>query len=202
MSLSQFGQDLDVLDFYKNKKDGFFIEIGAHNGVTGSNTYLLEKTGWKGICVEPMPEIFKSLLINRPKSLCCDLAVYNSSDKDVVFDIFETNVLSGISEHLKISEKYNKKQKSIIVKTITLNDLLLKYNAPLFIDYMSLDTEGSEFEILKSVDLTKYIFGIIHVEHNFIQPKRSQIKQLLIDNGYEFIKTNNVDDYYKHKSIN
>ena len=111
-------------------------------------------------------------------------------------------VLSGISEHIKINEEYNNGKKSIIVKTITLNELLEKFNAPLFIDYLSLDTEGSEFEILKSVDLTKYVFGLIDVEHNFIEPKRSQIKELLLKYGYELIRNNNVDDCYKHKSIN
>ena len=66
---------------------------------------------------------------------------------------------------------------------------------------MSLDTEGSELEILKSVDLTKYIFGLIDVEHNFIEPRRSQIRELLCSNGYTYIKENQWDDCYKHSSI-
>jgi predicted transcriptional regulator len=66
---------------------------------------------------------------------------------------------------------------------------------------MSLDTEGSELEILKSVDLTKYIFGLIDVEHNFIEPRRSQIRELLEANGYIFMKENQFDDCYKHSSI-
>jgi FkbM family methyltransferase len=202
MSFSQFGQDIKCLDFYKNKQNGFFIDIGAHDGITGSNTYLLEKNGWNGICVEPMPENFRTLCLNRKKSLCCDLAIYSSSNEEIMFDIFEMTVLSGISKHIKISEVYNKGKKSIMVKTITFNDLLEKYNAPLVIDYLSLDTEGSEFEILKSVDLTKYIFGLIDVEHNYVEPNRTQIKELLLNNGYEFIETNNVDDRYKHKLLN
>lgn len=82
-----------------------------------------------------------------------------------------------------------------------MNDLLEKSNAPLFIDYLSLDTEGSELEILKSVDLQKYTFGLIDVEHNFVEPKRSQIRDLLTSNSYHYIRENNHDDCYKHKSL-
>ncbi len=71
-----------------------------------------------------------------------------------------------------------------------------------YIDYLSLDTEGSELEILKSVDLTKYTFGIIDVEHNYIEPRRTQIRELLESHGYEYIRANKFDDCYKHKSLN
>ena len=80
--------------------------------------------------------------------------------------------------------------------TITLNDLLEQSNAPLYIDYLSLDTEGSELEILKSVDFSRYKFGIIDVEHNFVEPRRSQIRNLLESNGYKFNVENNFDDNY------
>jgi hypothetical protein len=78
---------------------------------------------------------------------------------------------------------------------------LEKYNAPLFIDYLSIDTEGSELEILKSVDLQKYKFGLIDVEHNYQEPRRTQIRELLTLNGYEFIRQNKFDDCYKHSSV-
>lgn len=82
MSHSQLSQDLEVLKFYNEKKNGFFIEIGANDGNILSNTYLLEKSyNWKGICVEPIPDKFKLLCENRPNSLCYDYAVYNKSNK-------------------------------------------------------------------------------------------------------------------------
>jgi len=204
MSYSQIGQDLEVLKFYNNKLDGFFVEIGASDGINLSNTYLLEKKyNWKGICVEPIPKNFELLCKNRPNSFCCDNAVYKESDKNVIFDIANSyDLLSGISEKIichKSKVDYNKTQ--IIVKTITFNDLLEKYDAPLFIDYLSLDTEGSELEILQSVDLQKYTFGLIDVEHNYVEPIRTQIKELLTSNGYEYIKQNYYDDCYKHKSV-
>ena len=204
MSFSQLGQDLSVLQFYNNKRDGFFIEIGASNGIELSNTYLLEKSyNWKGICVEPVPKKFKLLCNNRPNSSCCDKAVYSESNKSVIFDIANNyDLLSGISDYIdchKENVEANKDQ--IVVKTITFNDLLEKYNAPLFVDYLSLDTEGTELEILKSVDFTKYTFGIIDVEHNYVEPRRSQIRELLTSNGYIYAKENKWDDSYMHSSL-
>lgn len=204
MSYSQLGQDLEVLKFYKNKTDGFFVEIGASDGIELSNTYLLEKMyNWKGICVEPIPKRYELLCKNRPNSSCCNKAVYKKSDKNVIFDIANNyDLLSGISDNID-SHKHEVdcNKTSIIVTTISFNDLLEKYNAPFFIDYLSLDTEGSELEILKSVNLKKYVFGLIDVEHNYVEPRRTQIRKLLTSNGYEFIRENQWDDSYKHKSI-
>ena len=204
MSYSQLGQDLEVLKCFNNKLDGFFVEIGASDGINLSNTFLLEtKYNWKGNCVEPIPKNFELLCKNRPNSSCCDRAVYNISDAEVVFDIANNyDLLSGISHHIdhhKRSVDANKE--SIVVKTITFNDLLDKYNAPLYIDYLSLDTEGSELEILKSVDLNKYTFGLIDVEHNFVEPRRTQIRELLTSSGYIYKGANDFDDCYKHTSI-
>jgi len=204
MSYSQLNQDIEVLKFYNYKLNGFFIEIGASDGIELSNTYLLEKDyNWKGICVEPIPEKFKLLCNNRPNSICCSDAVYNESNKQVIFDISNSSDLfSGISKNIACHKNIVDSDKTqIIVNTITLNDLLEKYNAPSFIDYLSLDTEGSELEILKSVDYNKYIFGVIDIEHNYLEPFRTSIRELLTSNGYEYIKENQWDDSYMHKSI-
>jgi FkbM family methyltransferase len=199
-SYSQIGQDLEVMKFYNNKRNGYFIEIGASNGITLSNTYLLEtEFQWSGICVEPIPIQFQALCQNRPNSLCCNLAVYNTSGIDVTFDISNhADVLSGISAHIDChSHIVNADKTQIQVKTISFNDLLKTYNAPSYIEYLSLDTEGSELEILKSVDFSKYKFGLIDVEHNFVEPRRSLIRELLEQNGYVYVRENCFDDCYK-----
>lgn len=203
-SYSQIGQDLEVLKRYNNKTDGFFVEIGASDGIELSNTYLLETNfNWKGICVEPIPNRYKLLCKNRPNSICFDNAVYSVSNTPVIFDIANNcDLLSGISQNIDChTYEVNANKSQIIVTTISLNDLLEKSNAPSFIDYLSLDTEGSELEILKTLDFQKYAFGLIDVEHNYVEPRRSQIRQLLTSNGYDFLKQNKLDDCYKHKSI-
>lgn len=204
MSYSQLGQDLRVVEFYKKKENGFFIEIGASDGIQLSNTYLLEtQYKWKGICCEPIPSRFEQLVINRPNSICCNEAVYSQSGQTVTFDIANNfDLLSGIADNIDCHKgTVNANKTSIQVQTISLSDLLDKSNAPTFIEYMSLDTEGSEYEILKNVDFSKYIFGLIDVEHNSIEPRRTNIKNLLLSNGYIYIGPNEWDDMYKHNSV-
>ena len=201
MSFSQLQQDLGVLRFYFKKRTGFFIEIGANDGLHMSNTLLLDNNGWKGICVEPNPSKFAELVVNRPKAICNNSAVF-SSNGYTEFDIAFSDLLSGISTTIdKYTEYINGNKTTITVKTILLTDLLSQCNAPTFIEYLSLDTEGSEYEILRVFDFSKYIFGYIDVEHNFIEPKRTLIRNLLVSNGYIHHRTNRWDDIYVHSSV-
>lgn len=99
---SQLGQDIEVIKFYNNKENGYFIEIGASDGIFLSNTYLLERQyKWTGICCEPIPSRFEKLVINRPNSICYSDAVYSNTGLTVDFDIAnDLDVLSGISCHI------------------------------------------------------------------------------------------------------
>ena len=204
MPYSQWGQDESIVKFYKGKKNGFFVEIGAADGIELSNTYMLEKDyEWSGICVEAIPEQYTKLVSNRPRSSCCNMAVYNESNNTVTFDISNGySLLSGINTHIdKHAEYVNSNKPTVSVQTISLNDLLAKYNAPSFIDYLSLDTEGSEYEILKTLNFENFKFGYIDVEHNHVEPRRTNIRQLLLNNGYAYIGENLGDDRYVHSSV-
>jgi FkbM family methyltransferase len=205
MSYSQLGQDLEVVKFYNKKQNGFFIEIGASDGIKLSNTYLLEtKYNWKGICCEPIPSNFEQLEKNRKNSICFKKAVYNQSGLTFDFDIpNKDNLFSGIATHLSqpVKNLIYLKKTTIQVQTISLLDVLDKANAPSFIEYMSLDTEGSEFEILKNFDFKKYTFGLIDVEHNFIEPQRTAVKELLLSKGYVYKGENRWDDMFRHSSV-
>jgi len=195
---SQLQQDLKVLDFYKYKKGGYYIEIGANDGIELSNTYLLEKDySWNGICIEALPDKYEDLIKNR-KSININKAVYDKTGE--ILDFSSNNLLSGITNHI---DKHTnvKNENQIKVETITLNDILEQNNAPTFIDYLSIDTEGSEYIILKAIDFTKYTFGIIHLEHNYVEPRRSDMKNLLLSNGYIYIGENQWDDEFIHNSL-
>uniref|UniRef100_A0A6C0I856 Methyltransferase FkbM domain-containing protein n=1 Tax=viral metagenome TaxID=1070528 RepID=A0A6C0I856_9ZZZZ len=203
MSKSQLGQDLAVVKFYKERKGGFFVEIGANDGVSLSNTFMLETVyGWKGICVEPVPKNYDKLIKSRPGSICRSDAVYSHSGLSVDFDIAnDVDLLSGISTHIDHTAVVNANKTTIRVNTVSLFDLLINANAPNFIEYLSIDTEGSEYEILRTFDFTKYVFGLIDVEHNCIEPRRTNIRQLLLANGYKYIGPNKFDDMYVHTSL-
>ena len=200
---SQIGQDKKVIEFYKSKRNGYFVEIGAYDGIALSNTYALEKyLDWTGICVEPLKHRFDQLLKNRT-AICSNMAVYHSSNLDVSFDIEgDAGMLSGINTHIDCHKNIvNANKKTVTVKTISLNDLLETNKAPSFIEYLSLDTEGSEYEILRTLDFNKWTFGIIDLEHNHMEPRRTNIRNLLTKNGYVYVGPNNFDDHYRHRSL-
>jgi FkbM family methyltransferase len=194
---SQINQDLKVLDHYNKKRNGYFVEIGANDGISLSNTYLLEKKyNWKGICIEPVPSIFKKLKNNR-KSINVKNAIYNVDNK--IVNIVESNLLSGIRDDID-KHKHILKNKDVKVMTKTLTTILNENKSPRKIDYLSIDTEGSELKILKGIDFEKYKFGYINIEHNFIEPRRKQMKKLLQKNGYKYQGENKFDDIYVCKN--
>ncbi len=198
-SKSQLFQDLFVLYYFRNKKNGFFIEFGATDGVTLSNTFLLEKEfGWKGILCEP-GKIWKSALLKNRQATIDNRCVWSKSGEQFNFNEAPIAELSTI-ETFNDSDFHSEARKSGLVytvETVSLNDLLAQHNAPSDIDYLSIDTEGSEFEILQAFDFIKYNIRIITVEHNF-SPKRAEIYDLLIGKGYKrvFDSISSFDDWY------
>ena len=195
---SQFGQDLFVLNELNFKKNGFFVEFGATNGINGSNTYLLEnRFNWRGILAEPAKIFYNELNKNRKCFIETNLVWKNSKSRLLFHEDFAGG-LSTIKKFIDHDTQIRKRNKEYILETISLNDLLVKYNAPKIIDYLSIDTEGSEFDILNNFDFNKYKFRIITCEHNFT-PNKNKIHKLLTKNGY--VKKHSslvsfVDDWY------
>ena len=196
-SYSQLNQDVNVLDFFSNKSGLYFVDIGANDGKTLSNTFLLEhKYKWDGICSEPLPEAYEKL--TKCRNVIYDShAVFNESGLQL--DFSKSDLLSGITNCID-KHTHAKMGSKIKVNTITLQDLLDNYQAPSTIHYLSLDTEGSELHILQSVDFTKYKFLYMNLEHNYIEPRRTNIRKLLLDNGYLYKGENKWDDDYVHES--
>lgn len=197
---SQFGQDEHVINIFNKKTNGFFVEIGAYDGVSMSNTYLLEYDyNWKGVCVEANPTYFSHLVKNRPNCINLSYAVFNENDKQMSFIDDKSGGCSGFVE--TNSHTHILHNPIITVTTKKLTTILDELNAPSFIEFLSLDTEGSEWEILNSHDFDKYIFGYICVEHNFIATNRMKLRELLESKGYTYYRANNVDDDYIHSSL-
>lgn len=195
--MSQLGADDWILENFKTP--GFFLDVGCHDGYHLSNTYKLEKRGWKGICIDPFPTNFD----NRPNTIIEKAVVYSEKDKEVEFYLLtgkDNNDigLSGIKDTLnRHKETVQKADKEIFkFKTQLLVDILDKHNAPKYIEYMNIDIEGSEYEVLSTFDFSKYTFGAITVEHNYEEPKRTMIKEILEKNGYIKHKEVEWDDWY------
>ncbi len=197
-SKSQLKQDLFALSELNFKKNGFFVEFGSYDGLIGSNSYLLEKFfNWNGILAEPSISCHQKLKENR-SVIIETKCVWKSSDNEILFnEPFSYKQMATIDSFSDKNQKFYKEGKRYKVKTISLLDLLDINNAPKVIDYLSIDTEGSEYDILNAFDFEKYKFRVITCEHNFT-PMREQIYNLLINKGYKRKLTNisRVDDWY------
>jgi len=179
----QFKQTSFVLDLLKNKKDGFFIEFGAYDGIQGSNTLELEQMGWNGILGECDPRVIDLLKSNRPKSKIETSLIWSKSNESVIFHSIDGGKLSTVHNvyekgahpkvYMRNSIEYN-------INTISLNDLLIKHNAPKKIDFVSVDVEGAEYEILHAFDFS-YEVDVWCIEHWMDFEK---IKSLMESKGY------------------
>ena len=219
-SSSQVGQDLWVLDKLDFKKKGYFLDLGALDGTTHSNTIMLErKYGWSGICVEANPFVFPMLSSNR-NCMCVNSLLDNTND--IVKEFHCANELSyvenenrnmSLQQLQKLLKLNNIDYKSVFMKTRTISKILEIYNAPYVIDYMSIDIEGMEYNILVTFPFDDYHINIITVEHNaphIGEAYRLKIRSLLEKNGFSFIKGNDdihnwghgpIEDFYKNDNI-
>jgi FkbM family methyltransferase len=198
-SYSQLFQDLLVLYLLKEKANGYFVEFGAADGMFLSNTYLLEKNfNWNGIVCEPAKSWENDLRKNR-SSIIDYRCVFHSSGLQLPFLDVKNNELSTLQSYSQSDLHASNRTvgDQYLVETISLRDLLDQHNAPQVIDYISIDTEGSEFDILRVFNFDKYQFRIITVEHNHTE-MRTEIYNLLINNGYSriFKDLSGFDDWY------
>lgn len=191
-SYSQFKQDIWVLDKLKNHS-GYFVDLGFQNGIEGSNTYLLEQMGWKGLGIDPFMDEHNREF--RPNTILDDSCIY---DQETNIDFISAGGLGGIAAHIDTYRDIHwvKNGKTVQKQTTLLSKVLDKYNAPKYIDYLSIDTEGSEYHILSTLKNSSYRFKLITVEHNHEMPKRHLIQQLLVNMNYIMDGSYGMDDFY------
>lgn len=198
-SHGQFLQDLWVTYELPGRRNGFFVEFGAASGVACSNScYLERELGWNGILVEPA-RIWRDALYAQRNCFIDDRCVWTTTGERLLFNQPQIALHSTIdafsdSDSLADTRKDGERYE---VETVSLNDLLAHWNAPRRIDYLSMDTEGSELAILEAFDFGRYDIRLISVEHNHTD-KRQPIFELLSSKGYrrKFERLSNVDDWY------
>lgn len=197
---SQYSQDKYIAETaFPGKTTGRFLDIGAYEGVELSNTLYFERLGWTGLCVEPIPEVFTKLKENR-KCECLEGCISADKADEVEFCsiVGYNKMLSGIVKaydpaHIqRINsgiEEYKDSYSVIKVKNYRFNDVI----KPGTIDYFSLDTEGSELSILKSINWSAYKILSISVENNYNDNK---IFTFLYEKGYEYKGRFGCDEIY------
>ncbi len=176
---------------WRDRKAGFYVEIGAWNGYKKNSTVILENLGWDGVCIEPTPESFEILEKNR-KCRCLNVAVFNKNGT-AEFAAFKNDpATNGLIETHPESHKvkYSQPQTEFItVETRDWNSLGL----PLHIDYLQLDTEGSELAILDCVDWSKQKISYICLEDNAAEYGDKTYYNYMLNLGYHCILSQGVD---------
>lgn len=221
---SQFGQDYYVYNtFFSNKRDGIFVDIGAAGGISMSNTYFFEKIGWTGLCIEARKNIFDLLVKSRPNSICLNCAVGKENKEENFFDLgyisgfldtYTSDSLYGFFKAIKdkntnfVDSNGNMKYEIYKLKCINFNKLCIEQNIN-HIDFLSIDIEGAEIEVLSSIDFEKIDIDCMAVENtrnkhiirNFLEKNNFiLVKRLLLDDIFiskKFAKTNNINGTIK-----
>jgi len=203
---SQLGQDKFVLEKVGN--EGFYVEVGASHAEHFSNSFLLDEAGWQGICVDPLinDEQYDKFgrTCKRDKRA---VWTHNGTVKFTEVD-FSGGVCSTISEFVDLDQPYQKERqqfgREVEIPCVTLHDLLAEHGAPSYVNYLSIDTEGSELDILKSYDWT-WVFGIITVEHNCHEGRDRKyledITTFLRDKGYTWMREVGWDAWFVHENL-
>ena|ERR1700691_4249257 len=204
---SQRYQDQFVYEtYYKDRSEpGVFVEVGAYDGVTLSNTLFFEEhLNWTGLCIEPLPDAFAKLKGCR-RVPCVNCAVSDMSGTATFLDVTLPNVektWSGLKanydeRHMQIVRKDNGIIREYKVEVRRLGDLLDTHGMSR-IDYLSIDTEGSEWKIIRGFDFQKYDVRILSLENNYQDEK---IRKHIIKAGYRFVRTfGGYDELYAKQS--
>ena len=199
---SQSGQDKCIKNhFFKNLKKGFFVEIGAFDGIDGSNCFYFEKfMDWNGIAIEPSPVHFEKLKKNR-NCICINKAISNKNDYKEFVEVINGYVqMSGI-----VTDEYKKtldiimkdprtKMNKFNIKTSTFKEIVGENK---IIDYLSIDVEGEENRILESIDFNYFNIKVLSVENNY--PEQNNYNNLLKDKGFTYFDKYGVDEIYYNK---
>jgi FkbM family methyltransferase len=178
---SQAGQDRFLNErIFRGKRGGTFIEIGAAEGILFSNTYFFEKDlEWSGVCVEPLPEAFSKLTAVR-KCRCVQACVTDFSGAGIFFAVEKEVGASGSHTH------------ELQVHCCTFSELM-KENGIKQVDYLSIDTEGGELDLLRTIDFERFSIAVVSVENNFSD---GRFEVIMTSNGYDLTAVIGDDDIY------
>lgn len=200
---AELGQDVLVLAVTGEKQQGYFVEFGAMDGVFASNTVVLEQHySWRGIVAEPARRFHRALTQNRRCSIDYR-AVTGSSGSQLEFkEVPDAPGLSTLVQHINSDGHSQRRNNSggdvYTVETVSLNDLLAQHNAPQYIDYISVDTEGAEVSVLEAFDWSRHQVRVWTIEHNHQTKARDRVLEIMTQQGYTRMLTDmsRYDDWY------
>ena len=204
--------DLLINYFFKNKYNGFYVDVGCQNPISNNNTYLLHKNkNWKGINIDLDPENIKLFNISRPNDININEALSSSVKEMDLYFYHKKSAINTISK--EIADRQNAKVKEIKKISTTTLDLILEKNNVQKINYLSIDVEGHEFEVLSGFSIQKYNPDIVSIEYLNINSSKfefhynninnvinSQIYKYFVSNNYNLVNWNHADLIFVNKN--
>jgi len=180
---SQHGEDVLLWELFGGKRDGFYVDVGAYDGVGFSNTYFFEAMGWSGVLVEATPDLFDRCRTARPHSEVVQAAA-GSRNGTIEFTIVEgkkgAGTLSSTTpDHARIAREGGT-TRTVTVPLRTLDDILGDRDQT--IDFVSIDVEGAELDVLHGFDLDRYRPQVLIIEEN--DPADTRVREYLAGRGY------------------
>lgn len=207
-SRGQLAQDVHALKLLLlgAKDKGIFVDIGAHDGIVFSNTWLFEQLGWDGVCIEPNPDVYNRLKQNR-NCITVNKAVSDKSGRMAFRKINGYSaMLSGLIDNIQEAQEKQLEQElaehggcieEITVEVDTLENILSEYYDKIpQIDFCSIDVEGAEWNILKTIDFEKLEIKIMVVEKNYDE---RVVHDYMRSKGY-YVFSTIQDDYFIKKN--
>ena len=191
-----------MLKYFPNRCNGTFLELGALDGKMVSNSFAFESIGWKGMCIEANPRLFKSLLNNRPACVNVNALISTSNSKVEDYLMNSNPGYNGLSRLRNAKKLANEKIStvdSVKMKTSRLDFVFAKHGIT-HVDFFSLDVEGAEMEVLQSINFDKVTFGVFLIEGG----NTTLIRGLMERNGYVnrgFVPTVPWDFVWVHRCM-
>lgn len=189
----QSNEDQYILDYFGDYV-GTYVDVGADDGKSISNTYNLELAGWSGVCLEPHPDQYPNLQRNRPNAICVPSAAIAHDVPTIDFIDTGTRYMSGVAPDAgKIAAKNRGGWKTIQVRATTLDSLLktLGYER---VDFVSIDVEGTELDVLEGFDLARWQPRLLCIENN--DPRTAGLDAYMRERGYIKVKQIEINAFY------
>lgn len=172
---SQYGEDFTLWDLFSDQADGFYIEVGAYDGLEFSVTYAFESIGWKGLLVEALPDRHARCVVNRPNSRVVHAALSrDGSTGTASFESVEGEGIAGMfsflnsdREHIERVRAAKLQRRTVTVPLTSMNALLADHRGP--IDFAVIDVEGGEIQLLQGFDLARYRPRVLVIEDNWAE---------------------------------